>query len=167
MTLYLSFLSEIDSKSIILNTVIFFIGEFIIFWNGIIRVYLTSNQLGIKWRIAGAVCGMIPIINIVMLIKIIYVISCEYRFERMVIQRDIKRCDKHFCKTIYPILMVHGVFSEIQSLLIIGEELLTSLKKMERLFIMGISSPRLQLKKALRSLWKEWKILLEKTDVKS
>ena len=110
LTLYLSFLSEIDSKSIILNTVIFFIGEFIIFWNGIIRVYLTSNQLGIKWRIAGAVCGMIPIINIVMLIKIIYVISCEYRFERMVIQRDIKRCDKHFCKTIYPILMVHGVF---------------------------------------------------------
>ena len=64
LTLYLSFLSEIDSKSIILNTVIFFIGEFIIFWNGIIRVYLTSNQLGIKWRIAGAVCGMIPIINI-------------------------------------------------------------------------------------------------------
>lgn len=53
LTLYLSFLSEIDSKSIILNTVIFFIGEFIIFWNGIIRVYLTSNQLGIKWRIAG------------------------------------------------------------------------------------------------------------------
>lgn len=31
LTLYLSFLSEIDSKSIILNTVIFFIGEFIIF----------------------------------------------------------------------------------------------------------------------------------------
>ncbi|MBO5306281.1 MAG: hypothetical protein J6B12_05905, partial [Clostridia bacterium] len=32
----------------------------ILFWNGIICVYCTSTQLGIKWRVIGALCGMIP-----------------------------------------------------------------------------------------------------------
>ena len=45
--------------------------NFVIFWNGIICVYLTSTQLGIKVRVIGLVCGMIPIANLVALFFII------------------------------------------------------------------------------------------------
>lgn len=37
--------------------------EALVFWNGIIRIYLTSTQLGIRWRVWGAICGMIPMVN--------------------------------------------------------------------------------------------------------
>ena len=38
--------------------------EAIVFWNGMIRVYLTSVQLGLKHRVLAALCGWIPILNI-------------------------------------------------------------------------------------------------------
>ena len=41
--------------------------NFVIFWNGIICVYLTSTQLGIKMRVIGIICGMIPIANLIAL----------------------------------------------------------------------------------------------------
>lgn len=39
------------------NLLMAIIVEAIVFWNGIIRIYLTANQLGVKWRIIGIVCG--------------------------------------------------------------------------------------------------------------
>lgn len=110
MTLYLIFGTDISTKTIVINTVLFAIGEIIIFWDGIIRVYCVSRQLGVKWRILGAVCGMIPIVNIVMLVKIIAVTSSEYRTERRLMKRDAERAREHVCRTKYPILLVHGVF---------------------------------------------------------
>ena len=44
--------------------------EFLLFWTGIICVYATSVQLGIKIRVLGAVFGMVPVVNIIFLIKI-------------------------------------------------------------------------------------------------
>ena len=32
----------------------------IIFWNGIVCVYATSSQMGLKWRAIGILCGMVP-----------------------------------------------------------------------------------------------------------
>ena len=58
------------------------IGEFIIFWIGIIAVYSTSIQLGIKMRIIGAICGMIPIVHIFVLMKIILLTGREASFEK-------------------------------------------------------------------------------------
>lgn len=110
MLISLILAADISAKTLIINSVIAVIGEFIIFWDGIIRVYCTSTQLGIKWRTIGAICGMIPILNIVMLIKIISVTAREYRFESMTAERDRKRADQKICKTKYPILLVHGVF---------------------------------------------------------
>ena len=43
---------------------IFFLAELILFWNGIIRVYLTSRQIGIKWRVIGIICGFMPLVHI-------------------------------------------------------------------------------------------------------
>ena len=80
------------------------------FWNGIICVYCTSTQMGIKWRAIGALCGMIPILNLIILTKIINVTAEEIEFE---IQKEIVCSDPalaEICKTKYPIVLVHGIF---------------------------------------------------------
>lgn len=84
--------------------------EAVVFWNGIISVYLTSVQLGIKQRVIGALCGMIPIVNLIALAGIIRSTFGEVLFESEKEQLDNARQDKQICKTRYPILMVHGVF---------------------------------------------------------
>ena len=81
-----------------------------IFWIGIIMVYLTSVQLGIRYRVLGIVFGMIPIANLIMLYKIVKIASGEVKFERSKIKLNLSRKDDKICKTKYPILMVHGVF---------------------------------------------------------
>ena len=55
--------------------------EAIVFWNGMIRVYLTSVQLGLKHRVLAALCGWIPILNIWYLRKIIRITADEAEFE--------------------------------------------------------------------------------------
>ncbi len=84
--------------------------EAVVFWNGIISVYLTSVQLGIKQRVIGAICGMIPIVNLIALAGIIRSTWNEVLFESEKEQTDIERHPKQICRTKYPILMVHGVF---------------------------------------------------------
>lgn len=84
--------------------------EAIVFWNGIIRIYLTSTQLGIRWRVWGAICGMIPVVNLVLLGIMLYIVEKEVRFENDKIILNEKRAGEQICKTKYPILMVHGVF---------------------------------------------------------
>ena len=82
----------------------------VIFWNGILSVYFTSTQLGIKTRVVGIVCGFIPIANLVALFFIIRTTTREYLFE---IEKELlnrKRKDDRICATRYPILLVHGVF---------------------------------------------------------
>lgn len=92
------------------NLLIFIVVEAVIFWNGIIRVYITSRQLGIKWRIIGIVCGMIPIAHLIVLFYIIRVCLKEVTFENQkLIVNESREADK-VCKTKYPLLMVHGVF---------------------------------------------------------
>lgn len=108
--IYLICFSELRASDIILNTVIAAAAEFILFWNGTARIYLTSVQLGIKWRVIGAVCGMIPVLNIAVLIKTIGIASAECRFEREKLELDSIRAESAVCSTKYPLLLVHGVF---------------------------------------------------------
>ena len=84
--------------------------EAVVFWNGIIRVYCTSAQIGVKWRAVGVICGWIPIANLVVLSKIIRLASGETAFEAMKIRTNEMRKADRLCDTRYPILMVHGVF---------------------------------------------------------
>lgn len=83
---------------------------FILFWNGMICVYLTSVQLGIKIRVIGVVCGMIPVANLVVLGIILSKAYAEVRFERKKERVNRERKPKKICETRYPILLVHGVF---------------------------------------------------------
>ncbi len=84
--------------------------NFIIFWNGIICVYLTSTQLGIKIRVIGIICGMIPIANLVTLFFIIKTTITECLVESKKEQINKQRYNQKVCSTKYPILLVHGVF---------------------------------------------------------
>lgn len=84
--------------------------ETVIFWIGIITVYLTSEQLGIRWRVLGIICGWIPIAHLIMLHIIIKTVSAEIKMERMRYRRNAERANARIYQTRYPILMVHGVF---------------------------------------------------------
>ena len=87
-----------------------FLAELALFWVGIVMVYFSSLQLGIKTRILGALCGWIPFVNLYYLMKIIKICRAEVAFEKEVVTRDLARKDQQVCKTRYPILLVHGVF---------------------------------------------------------
>ncbi len=84
--------------------------QFLTFWNGIICVYLTSVQLGIKHRVIGAVCGMIPVVNLICLNIILKTVFKEIAFETEKEKINNGRKEQQICKTKYPILLVHGVF---------------------------------------------------------
>jgi len=88
----------------------------LLFCNGILCVYCTSSQMGIKWRVIGALCGMIPILNLIVLANIIRVAANEVAFE---IQKERVARDPVLataCSTKYPIILVHGIFFRDNSL---------------------------------------------------
>lgn len=77
---------------------------------GITVIYCTSYQLGLKLRILGICLGLIPIANIVILIRIIRETDREILFESKKEAQNQQRQDQKICGTQYPILLVHGVF---------------------------------------------------------
>lgn len=99
-----------SSRTWIINTLVTVLIEATLFWNGMIRIYLTSEQMGISWRVIGIICGWIPIVNLVVLGKIIRIVSTETAFENDKILLNKSRCGQKICATKYPLLMVHGVF---------------------------------------------------------
>lgn len=97
-------------KPALYSCIVCFLVECIVFWNGIIRVYLTSVQLGLKTRALGLYFGMVPIANLIMLFRIIKITSAETDFELRKSLDNSARTEAQVCKTKYPILLVHGVF---------------------------------------------------------
>ena len=86
------------------------VAEAIVFWNGMLCLYIYSVQLGIRWRVIGALCGLIPVAQLVALRRIMQVVSNEVEVECARILRNNARREKRMCATKYPILLVHGVF---------------------------------------------------------
>lgn len=101
---------KLSWKELLLYGGIVTAAEAILFWNGILRVYCTSVQLGVKWRVIGLFCGMIPVVHIVVLLHIIGIATGEVAFEEEKCALDAKRDDDRVCQTKYPLLLVHGVF---------------------------------------------------------
>lgn len=94
----------------IANTMIAVLVESAVFWNGIIRIYLTSEQLGIRWRVIGIVCGLIPVAHLIVLGILIRTAEAEVAFEHEKLLLNEKRSGERICATRYPLLLVHGVF---------------------------------------------------------
>ncbi len=101
---------DLSSADILVNIIYCIICNYIIFINGIVCVYLTSVQLGIKIRVIGIICGFIPVVNLAVLIIIIKKVYDELLFESKKEKVNRKRQTQQVCKTKYPILFVHGVF---------------------------------------------------------
>lgn len=99
-----------DRMTFVWSLVLCFAVNFIVFWNGIICVYLTSTQLGVRMRTIGIICGMIPIANLVALFFIIKTTMGECMLESQKSRINKQRAIEKVCATKYPILMVHGVF---------------------------------------------------------
>lgn len=100
----------VDLKSVIFSGIFCAVAETVIFWNGMLCVYCVSVQLGIKNRAVGILCGFVPILNIIQLVRIIRTVNAEIDFEEKKNLLNISRKKEEICKTKYPLLMVHGVF---------------------------------------------------------
>ena len=90
--------------------IVLLVCEGVIFWNGIIRAYLTSVQLGIRYRVWGIVLGLMIPANLVMLMMIYLKVRQEVSFETQKHTLNESRKADRICETKYPILLVHGVF---------------------------------------------------------
>ncbi len=87
-----------------------FIAHAVIFWNGILAVYTTSVQLGIKERVLGIISAFIPLLNIIFLFRIIQIAGEECRYETEKHIMNLARKSMKVCATRYPIVFIHGVF---------------------------------------------------------
>lgn len=99
-----------NPKLWLLNTLFAILLEAVVFWNGMLRIFFSSEQLGIKTRVIAVICGMIPVVHLFVLGKMIRLVSDEVTLENQKIITDEKRRAQQICATKYPILMVHGVF---------------------------------------------------------
>ena len=106
-----------NTQDFVIYAIIAVITETFLFWNGILKVYFTSVQLGIKLRIIGIATGLIPLVHLIVLIKIISVTSAECKTENNFIKLNENRKAEKICGTKYPILLVHGVFFRDMKLL--------------------------------------------------
>jgi len=100
----------LNPKLWIMNTLLAILLEAVVFWNGMLRIFFSSEQLGIKTRVVAVICGMIPIVHLFVLGKMIRIVSDEIALENQKIITDEQRRAQRICATKYPILMVHGVF---------------------------------------------------------
>lgn len=78
--------------------------------NGAISLYLTSLQLGIKWRALGILLAIIPIVNLIVLGKMVARALREVDFEIEREERNRARADDKVAATKYPLVLVHGIF---------------------------------------------------------
>lgn len=78
--------------------------------NGCIRIFATSVQLGIKWRVLFLLLWWVPVVNLVLLCTICRIVGKEYAFEREKAALNAVRREGTCCATRYPLLLVHGVF---------------------------------------------------------
>lgn len=143
--------------------VILILGEAAIFWNGIIRVYLTSVQLGIRTRVLGIVFGMVPIANLVMLMIIYLKVRREADFESEKAALNISRKNDKICQTKYPILLVHGVFFRDSRLLNYWGRIPAELEKNGAVVYYGEQQSALSVDESSRELAKKIEEIVHST----
>ena len=93
----------------LLNLALCIAVEAVLFWNGMICVYASSIQLGVRHRAVGILLGLVPVANLVMLFKILKITGDEIDFELKKHNLEEGRKEQFLCKTRYPILLVHGI----------------------------------------------------------
>ncbi len=139
------------------------IASAILFWNGILCVYCTSSQTGIKWRVIGGLCGMIPVLNLIVLTRIIRITADEIEFE---IEKEIISHDPalaEICKTRYPLILIHGVFFRDSKLFNYWGRIPVTLKLHGATIHYGNHQSALSVKESARELASRIKLITERT----
>lgn len=77
---------------------------------GLSRAFVTSLQLGIKWRVLVVLFWWMPVINLILLYQLCRLLRNEYDFETQKNELNATRRETEICRTKYPLLLVHGVF---------------------------------------------------------
>ena len=107
----LAFLMLPEEYKLFLWSVLYcFVFEVLVLAVSIICIYCTSVQLGVRLRVFGAVFGIVPLVNLLVLGKILVTIMEEIEFETQKERLNQSRKDQKICQTKYPILLVHGLF---------------------------------------------------------
>ena len=96
--------------TVLVNSIIAALLLALMFIVAAVRLYTGSVQLGIRWRAAGMLLALIPVVNIIVIIHMLSLVDEEYRFECEKTALDRQRAGERVCATKYPLLMVHGVF---------------------------------------------------------
>lgn len=133
------------------------------FWNGILCVYLTSTQMGIKWRLLGVLCGMLPVVNLIILTKIIRITSDEVEFE---LEKETITSNPELssiCKTKYPLVLVHGVFFRDNRLFNYWGRVPRTLKLHGATIYYGQHQSALTVKESARELTARIKLIVERS----
>jgi len=100
----------ITPVSIVINTIFSIVAILIVLWNGILRIIVTSSQVGMVLKTWLFFSWWIPILNIIVFGKCCHIVRREYLFEVSKIELNSQRSESEICKTQYPVLLVHGIF---------------------------------------------------------
>ncbi|MBO5755889.1 MAG: triacylglycerol lipase, partial [Clostridia bacterium] len=147
-----------------LNSLIFcFVLSAVLFWHGIICIYCTSTQLGIKWRVFGILCGLIPFVNLIALIKIVHITSLEVDFEIEKEQIATDPALATICQTKYPIVLVHGFFFRDSKLFNYWGRIPNTLKSHGATIHYGKHQSALIVKESARELTYRIKLIVERS----
>jgi triacylglycerol lipase len=102
--------AELSPSLYILNALVATICLSMLLLNGLIRIFTTSSQTGIKLRLLLIFLWWLPIVNLFLLRKFCGIAAKEYVYETTKDQRNAQRAQDKICQTKYPILLVHGIF---------------------------------------------------------
>ena len=94
----------------ILHIILWVILTAVLLINGCMRIFATSVQLGIKWRILLFFFWWFPLLNCYLLWKVCRIVRDEYVVEMEKAALNAIRQSTEICQTKYPIVLVHGVF---------------------------------------------------------
>jgi triacylglycerol lipase len=100
---------DIPNPVFIANLVYGILCTFFILWNGILRIFFTSWRLSIFWRLVMILVMWIPLVNIMVLLYACRLVYEEYDFALYKEDIHLTRADSEYCKTKYPLVLVHGV----------------------------------------------------------
>ena len=95
---------------LVINIAAGLICALVLLLNGLSRVFLTSLQLGIRWRVLILLFWWVPGVNLWLIHKVCRLLRNEFEFEAAKNELNETRKESEFCRTRYPLLMVHGVF---------------------------------------------------------
>ena len=108
--IYLGIWGDLPGKKYIFCLIFCLVCHIILFWNGLISVFCTSLQLGLRHRMWAFLTWWIYPLNLIILCNILRIVIVEQRVETEKVILNSLRKNDEICKTKYPILFVHGFF---------------------------------------------------------